>query len=273
MQPEFWPYSDFQKPQFNEIANAQPQNLESHVQLFELVQQELHRAGNKIKSIWETWKEQGIQNAAMLSELTGNPYLIEFYKGEDLVGAYELQYQGSFAKDTWQSVDAFSLSRKEGPNSLSSSITIITRADTERRFYDLAAMGLKDEDHPLQGHSFYFIKGELAIVYQQSQPQVLLRTPHRPFSNQFIAIQCGFSMSDDTEMLSVRLGFQTDDELQNHSYINIGGDLIAMRKIRLQEDEMELFEETPDGKKFNIQYFSLPKAIANIAEFEPATAA
>jgi hypothetical protein len=268
---EFW--QRFQ-PQSTETLYAPFRDEKGHGIIFREAKQSLQQAGNKIKDYWSSLLEYGGINALMRAEMTKEPQL---YDSKDVEGnpiRYLVRYKGIQIDKLMQPVDLFLFVKSEvdeTPNP--STIAVATYRGDRQRYSQIVAFIAKDERGAIELIYLHFIKGKLVHLAQLSKPQILLPSLRRPDARQFFSVESGAVSSDNENILRLEAGLEDDDRKNFHIYCNFGGDLITTQNLRVNDlvtGEIELINIERDGTILTNQFY-LPRAIVNIANFEPAT--
>lgn len=236
-----------------------------------ITKKELLEAGRRINGLWSAFVDCGIDQVLRMAQLGGR--IVEF-EAPDASGV--AWYQAKFARSgidsrTVQPIDIFHfLKENSDGDEPPTKMTVATYNGQKSRYTQLVALETQEEAEQVTGHYFRFSAGELVLLSQTGKPGAFFPAPNRTEA-QTVRISNGYPESTDLE---VEIGFngspQSDYLLQY-----IGHDLIKTRSLRVADGftgELELVGVGPDGIIREPVAFSLPRAVANIANFEPAIA-
>lgn len=267
MPPEF--YSQYNRPTVKTITSPFIQDESQRLPLIESEQQ-MQQAGLKLKKLWETYLEGGITMCVQYAHITGKPQHLEIEIPGESTTDYIVSYLGDKTDGFGQELEAFRLVKtSQNQPQMASTITVATLADPKTRFENLASFIIEDEELSITKHQFHFVNNLLYAINQVSQPQVLFPTPYDNGGKQFLSVGIG-ETPDGVALLRVFAGFY-HGEHNEHWYKNFGGNLVETRNVRANNGEVELIDIL-DGKIYSTPPLYLPKAIAKMANFEPATA-
>lgn len=237
-----------------------------------LTSNELREAGKRIKGLWSSFVDCGIGQALAMAQLGGK---IVNFEAPDARGM--AWYQAKFAHSgidrvTIQPVDVFHLI-KENPdrNEPPVKMTVVTYKGQKTRYSRLVAMETEeDAAEQVTGHYFHFSGDDLVRLTQTGRPGTLFSAPGSE-ETQTIAIIREFPAPPS---LHVGIGF-TGNPQGTYAYEYVGHDFVTTRRLRVADrftGELEMVDIGPDGIIRDPVTFSLPQAVANIANFEPAIA-
>lgn len=168
-------------------------------------------------------------------------------------------------------IDVFHLI-KENPdrNEPPVKITVATYKGQKSRYSRLVALETEEEAQRVTGHFFHFNGSDLVLLTQTSRPEALFPAPGREETQTIRISRETPGLAD----LQLEIGF-TGNPGVGYSYQYIGRDLVTTRGMRVADrfaGELEIINVGRDGIVHDPVTFSLPKAVANIANFEPAIA-
>lgn len=238
-----------------------------------LTKNELREAGKRIKGLWSSFVDCGIGQALAMAQLGGK---IVNFEASDARGV--AWYQAKFAHSgidrvTIQPVDVFHLI-KENPdrNEPPVKMTVVTYNGQKTRYSRLVAMETEeDAAEQVTGHYFHFDGDDLVRLTQTSRPETLFPAPG---IGETQIIRISRETTPELTDLQVQIGF-TGSPKGTYSYEYVGHDYVATRGLRVADrfaGELEMVDIGPDGIIRDPVTFSLPQAVANIANFEPAIA-
>lgn len=236
-----------------------------------ITKNELKEAAGRIKDLWSSFVNFGIGQALERAQYEGKIVEFEATDTNGIKAWYRTKFGFSGIDRCAQPIDVFHLI-KENPDRDEPPVkmTVATYSGGKTRYSQLVALETEEETEQATGHYFHFSGDDLVLLTQTSRPEVLFPASGRG-EPQIIRI----SRKPDLTDLQLEIGF-TDSPQSDYSYQYIGYDLVTTRRLRIADrftGELELVGIGPDGIIHEPVTFSLPKAVANIANFEPAIAA
>lgn len=238
--------------------------------IFRETQRQFQSAGKIVQEYWDSLLHFGIITAFQQTEVTPRPVIFD---SKDINGqrvSYMVKSKG-LTLDTLnlQPIKVFKFTKLESDQS-DQPDSMVIGASKEWKLVSLTAESIEGD---LPQHYFHFMGDELTLLDQVGTPQTLF--PAQDTSKmQFARIYQGPSISS-ASLLTAEFGILGDSDANHHTYEYIGDDLALSQRLRVTDVlncEMELVGITQEGIVEN-QKFSLPQAVANIANFQPATAA
>ena len=244
---------------------------ETHRLPFREAAKQLKTAGKKIKDQWRAYLDAGLDKEIIYADVTGKPRAVELEEPDGDKTRYQVQPLQCVRDFTGAALDIVRLTKfEEERDSPKAAFITVATSQARPRFDQLVSLMVEDESKKVTKTQFRFIDGSLFAIHQVTQPQVLFPTLSSPNEEQFFSI--GFAIVDDEEFLKIEAGYLYDEN-RGYWYKNFGGSLIRNYGIRMVEGDLEVVEISKDkGIIYTTSPFSLPKAIENIADFEPATA-
>ena len=228
---------------------------------------EMQRAGKNVKALWQSFIDCGIQDAFRKAHVEGD--IAEFTaRDSDGNNAWHKVFHKFSAVDEYtQPIDAFRVV-KENPdrNEPPAIIEISTYKERNSSYRQLVSMETIEEAEEVPCHLFYFVAGDLSIILQIAEPQVLF--PAVEQRRQFFLVTRKPSRSE----LEVEVGLVGDTGLAVHSYQYTDG-ITTSNRLRVEDSftgQIELVSINGQGIIDEPATFNLPKAVANIGNFKPA---
>lgn len=265
--------SEFQPTPTIEVIYS-PFRNERHYLMVSETERQLAKAGSKIIQYWDSVVSLGV-NILMEAEMTERP---RFFEHEDIEGGkirYLVRYRGVQIERFMQPVDLFLFTKPEvDENEAPSSIAVATYRGKNQRYVKLVGFTVGDQDGDVPQTHFHFFNGELVSLVQVVKPQILFQSNRHPTLPQFLSIQRLPNAQKQNSVLSLKAGYENDDQNSLHFYENFGGDLIKTQKLRVEDPisgQIDLIDVEDDGMVQTTSFF-LAEAISNMANFEPATA-
>lgn len=239
----------------------------AHRIMFNETSREMQRAGENVKALWQSFIDCGIQDAFRTAHVAGD--VAEFTaRDSDGVNAWHKVFHKFSAVDEYaQPIDAFRVV-KENPdtNEPPTIIEISTYKDRNSSYRQLVSMETIEEAEEVPCHLFYFIAGDLSIILQVAEPQVLF--PAVEPRRQFFLVTRNAARSE----MEVEVGLVGDKRPAVHSYQYTDG-LTTSNLLRVEDSftgQMELVSINRQGIVDESAKFVLPNAVSKIGNFEQA---
>lgn len=255
-------------PQIERIPNPYRREPGSGIAIA-ITKNELAEAGRKVKGLWSSFVDFGIDEAFKKAQFDDKIVEFEALDTNGVKAWYHAKfgYSGTDVR-TVQPIDVFYLI-KENPDRDEHPVQMTVIVGQKTRYRRLVALITEEEAEQVTGHYFHFNGDDLVLLTQTSKPEVFFPAPGREEA-QTISISRNPELID----LQVEIGF-TSSLQGDYSYQYIGHDLVTTRRLRVADSfigELELVDIGRDGIVHEPVTFSLPRAVANIANFEPAIA-
>lgn len=236
-----------------------------------ITKNELREAGRKINDLWSSFVDFGIGQAFERAQFDGKIVGFEAPDTHGIKAWYQTKFRFSGIDRHAQPIDVFHII-KENPdrNEPPVKIAIATYKGQKSRYRRLVALETEEEAEQATGHYFHFNGSDLVRLTQTSRPETLFPAPGRG-ETQIIKIS---RETPELADLQVEIGF-TGSPQGDYSYEYVGHDRVITKRLRVADrftGELELVDVGRDGIVREPVTFSLPRAVANIANFEPAIA-